>query len=451
MSSRIGLALWRQALVDVCAKTGTRTLAQPFTAWFQTPHICTQWFLSSCRKRLYRKYSPSSYLEYHPTSSRTGLHAIYNAQFHITSLPSNSEMVEVSPFSHNRVRIQSIIILSPQSAPILQFQQNKLHTSTPSLHSLLRFSIFPNDGKDIAQAICQGSAVAVTDASIFSSTIAAAAWVIQCTSTSKRCEGRVRALNGSSKMNSYRAEVFGIYTILIATHQLCGLYNIRQGSMVIACDNDDGLLHSLIFERRIPIRFKSFDLLWAIHSLLQKLPITVTPTKVEGHTDRLGRNKTLLEQLNIEMDSKAKSFCRYMNEMQISQPILHDNPNWSLSIDGIPATERLDEVIKDHIHTQSLFLHLLEKGQITSAGIPLIDWDVLGSAHQTLPHSRYLWLVKYAAGFLPTANHMARHGGWDTNLCPLCKLQIENSQYLMCCSCPDATLERHTKIYDLHQ
>ena len=50
ITSRTGLALWRRALVDVCAKTGSLMLSQPFTQWYTLPHICTNWFLSPCRK-----------------------------------------------------------------------------------------------------------------------------------------------------------------------------------------------------------------------------------------------------------------------------------------------------------------------------------------------------------------------------------------------------------------
>ena len=83
-------------------------------------------------------------------------------------------------------------------------------------------------------------------------------------------------------MNSYRAEVFGIYNIMITVQQICLMQSVTNGNLIIACDSDEGLLHSLIFERRIPIRFKSFDFLWAIHDLLKQLPINITPEKVTG-------------------------------------------------------------------------------------------------------------------------------------------------------------------------
>lgn len=206
--------------------------------------------------------------------------------------------------------------------PTVQIQHGKFHTSIPSLHSILRFSTFPGDENQITTFIQNGTAVAVTDASVYTNVIGAAAWVIQCTDSHERCKGRVQVPLSSKAMNSYQAEIFGIYTILVAVKHICTLHKATNGKLVVAWDNDDGLLHSLIFERRIPICFKSFDLLWAIHSILPALPITIIPMKVKGHTDRLQREKTLLERLNIEMDLKAKAFCKYIQQTNLPPPML---------------------------------------------------------------------------------------------------------------------------------
>ena len=451
LTSRIGLSLWRRALVEICTGNGTQTLSQPLTTWIRDPHILPAWLLSPCHTKLYRIHSSTSYIEYHNINANTRYNAVYSAQFHCDAVSDECVHAEVEAITDTRFQILGTITPQIPPAHINQFSQNKFLTSTPSLHSLLRFSIFPDDGQSVAFAIQNGSAVAVTDASIFSDQIGAAAWVIQCTLSGKRCEGRVRVLPGSSKMNSYRAEVFGIYTILIAVQQLCQNYQLQNGKLIVACDNDDGLMHSLIFERRIPVRFKTFDLLWAIHSLLQQLPILIVPTKVTGHTDRLGRAKTLLERLNIEMDQKAKSFCRYAYAKNVPPPSLANDPNWGMIIDDQHITENLDLAIAEHIHGQSLFHHLKEKQQITEEGIQLVNWNMLGQVHNSLPRSRYIWVVKFASGFLPTANHMFRHGNWEDNLCPLCKSTVETNAHLMRCSCDDAILERHSKIYDLHQ
>ena len=151
------------------------------------------------------------------------------------------------------------------------------------------------------------------------------------------------------------------------------------------------------------------------------------------------------------MDGKAKAFCRYIYSTNLPPPSLYNDPNWGISINGIHLTESLDKALAAHIHKEALFNHLLERKHITEAGLSLVDWNILGKANTTLTRVRYLWVVKFVSGFLPTANHMHRQGSWDDNLCPLCKNEVENNKHLMRCTCSAATMERHSQIYEFHQ
>lgn len=254
-------------------------------------------------------------------SSRTRNNDIYTAQHHSSVIPNGCIEAEVQVLSQGKIRLIGTIVPLAIPPTVTTFHNDRLLTNIPDLHRIIHFSSFPVDTSLLARVIQQGTAVGVTDASIYSDTIGAASWVIQCSRTGVRCEGRVQVPPSIAKMNSYRAEIFEIYAILIVLRQLSEQYNITNGTVAIACDNDNGLAHSLVFERRIPIRFKSSDILWAIHDLSGKLPIQIIPRKVTGHTDRLGRKKTLLKILNIEMDTKAKSFCRYIADHSLS--LLH--------------------------------------------------------------------------------------------------------------------------------
>ena len=219
----------------------------------------------------------------------------------------------------------------------------------------------------------------------------------------------------------------------------------------MACDNDSGLLHSLVFERRLPLRFKSFDIIWAIHGILAKLPINIIPEQVTGHTDRLSRAKTFNETLNIEMDEKAKEFCRYSRAHEVSPSQFFQDDNWFFLINHQRITESIDGAIQDHIHAQALFHHLVEKKYVSSSALSLISWSALDKAHKNMSKARFIWAVKYASRFLPTGNHCSRQGTWDSDICPLCKNETETNSHIMQCSCPLATMERHTKLYDLYQ
>ena len=84
------------------------------------------------------------------------------------------------------------------------------------------------------------------------------------------------------------------------------------------------------------------------------VPITIVPQKVDGHIDWLSW-KTLLETLNIELDLKEKSFCKYIQASNLPSPSLFDDLNWGITVNGVPITEDIEEVLTDHIHTQALF------------------------------------------------------------------------------------------------
>lgn len=128
-----------------------------------------------------------------------------------------------------------------------------------------------------------------------------------------------------------------------------------------------------------------------------------------------------------------------------------DDPNWSISINNTKLTEDIEGALKDHIHTQTLFHHLVQRKHITAEAINLVAWDILSKVHCALLRSRYIWVVKYALRFLPTANHMHRNNTWETNLCPLCHIEVETNLHIMRCSCDEATMERHSRMYDLYQ
>ena len=452
LSKRVGLRLWQRALREVCGVNGdSLQLTNPLGPWLRTPHTSTGWYLSPCGDHLYQQHSLTSYIHHTVASRCTSSRKIFTAQFHSTALPVGCKEVTVCFLTTTKIYVTGTLTIQPISSHSTTFVHDKICTSHPTLHSVLRFSSFPGNGRAVATSIKNGTAIAVTDASIYSSTIGTAAWVIQCPASGSRCLGRVRVPIGSSDMNSYRAEIFGIYSILLATKELCSFYSISSGRMIIACDNDDGLLHSLIYERRIPVRFKSIDFLWAIHRLLEILPVQITPEKVKGHTERLSREKTFTESLNVEMDEYAKAFGRYVASNNIPAPTLHDDNNWYIQIGCQRITENIDGAICDHIHRAALFQHLVKKQYMSRAAISLVDWKAIGKANKNLVRSRYLWTVKFAARFLPTANHMSRSKAWDSNLCPLCKVEIEDNAHLMHCTCPLAKMERHAKIYGLHE
>jgi hypothetical protein len=49
--------------------------------------------------------------------------------------------------------------------------------------------------------------------------------------------GSNQAPGSSTTMDSYRAELAGLYAIALATKCLCDFYNIEEGTVEVGCDN----------------------------------------------------------------------------------------------------------------------------------------------------------------------------------------------------------------------
>ena len=275
---------------------------------------------------------------------------------------------------------------------------------------------------------------------------ASAAWVIQCRQTKKEMRRK------GSNCVFIRKNDYGIYTILVAAQQLCEIHDIRSGSLILACDNDAGLQHSIEYSSRPPTRFKSFDILWAIRNIRKKLPIKVIQRKVRGHSDRFSRQQDIFEMLNCEKDIKAKNFCRYQKQVPICAPAFYENQDWKLVIQVRYITENIECAIKDQIHGEAMKQFLTqEKKEVTNEMFEPIDWIAMKKANATITKTRYIWFVKYVSGFLPTANHMYNRKEWDSLLCHLCRRVIQNSAHLTQCMEIEAISNRETVVFELHE
>ena len=77
-------------------------------------------------------------------------------------------------------------------------------------------SKFPNDGKEIAEAMRAGTLLVVTDGSYMvelSTRHASAAWVAECPATGAQCHGVLPVPGTEQEVNPYRAELTGLIAV----------------------------------------------------------------------------------------------------------------------------------------------------------------------------------------------------------------------------------------------
>ena len=92
-----------------------------------------------------------------------------------------------------------------------------------------------DDGRHIAQAIKDGTCIAVSDGS-YKDNPDTAFWIIEGTDPQYRLQGALDIPGHTSDQTPYRSELGGLYAIATMISAVCKHYGITSGSAEIACD-----------------------------------------------------------------------------------------------------------------------------------------------------------------------------------------------------------------------
>ena len=161
----------------------------------------------------------------------------------------------------------------------------------------------------------------------------------------------------------------------------------------MACDNFSAI--STAAPDYIPrVSQANFDLVQAIVSLIKVSPLTWLWQHVKGHQDDhiLLRPLTLLERLNIHMDSLAKG---YWSHIIRHSPIMPTPPMVPIWGEGWQVWHGTTKIVTPH--TDTLYDAILDgptqywwvrHNRFPEAALPLIDWDACHRAHKSLPITR---------------------------------------------------------------
>ena len=107
-------------------------------------------------------------------------------------------------------------------------------------------------------------------------------------------------------MDSYRAELYGIFSIICTLARLNLIHDIKDGSKTIACDNKASLENALCHDIRAAVTRSCHDLLWAIHELRKDVSIILLPKHVKGH-----HSLQMVEKSNCYTDYKLEILQNY--------------------------------------------------------------------------------------------------------------------------------------------
>ena len=426
---------WDDAILHCWTINESFDISPPLQKWINTPQISTPWSYNPEHRMLYYKTSQQSTNVYKMKESHTRTKTSSTFQFYQSI--SNCNTPTTLPAIVNRLNPKFPILETtfPNNVKSESVEKQKLNEEIEMFFEQVTFpstTILP-----LLQDIKNGNARAVTDASVSLYTeIGASSFVITSLDLKTSISGSHGTPRGSTKMDSYRAELYGIFSILICLKHITLEHKINKGSIIIACDNKASLNNALNYDTRASTNQGSYDILWAIQDLKNSIPIKLIPQHVKAHQDKIKTKSqlTLLETLNCLMDINAGEYRRYIEQTpSYKYSKLHQFSNWHCIVNDQTITANLDQTLQEWIYRDQMREYLIKNKNYHPSAFDMIDWTAIDQASKTLTNARQIWLTKHVSGFCATASTMEKRKKWESNLCPLCKLSVEDSQHVIIC------------------
>ena len=193
--------------------------------------------------------------------------------------------------------------------PLPLLVQDYIHANN---HWAIRSLNCPGNGVMLAQALIQGTAIAICNES-YKDQFGTAGFVLQNGfSRESRIVGANVTPGHPNNQNPYRSKIGGMAAIIIVVKSLTLLYDIQSGTIKLGCDCASGL--TAIFEHKYDTPSQPHhDMIHDIRKKLASSPITWQFQHVRGHQDKhiQFQHLDMWSQLNVEMDSLTKPSPQY--------------------------------------------------------------------------------------------------------------------------------------------
>ena len=313
-------------------------------------------------------------------------------------------------------------------------------------HPLIDWS-YPEHIPHILEGIQNGNCAVVTDGSFFESTSqSAAAFVIGNKAAHRRIVGRCFIAGLTVAYSTYRAELAGIHAGLLLILGLCETYNVEKGRIILGCNNNGAIKR--IQTGQIKLQYKHFDFLSAIITIINKLPITVNLTHVDGHKDEVMalENLSILESMNVQADihAKVKAAINLPSTFHTEAEIAHEWAPVKVRNEYGIQTKIYSSFDKDLYNRLTTFTsrnYWANEMKVTPQTASEINWKSLGDAFSGLPPNKKTAVLKWNSGFCATNQMLFRRKQSTSAACPGCDHPIETTEHIFTCKSTGATKE----------
>jgi hypothetical protein len=188
-----------------------------------------------------------------------------------------------------------------------------------------------------------------------------------------------------------------------------------------------------------PSSCAQFDLVMAIQQA-KTSRLTWIHQHVKGHQDdHPDLLLTPLEELNVDMDTKAKQHWTRTHSIREDER-LHDfeYQPWSISLGGQKVVSNLASTCKDWCQRPRIHRYWIEKGRFTPEEVNHIESQTAGAALKRVQPNMRRWVTKLSSGYCGVNKWMFRWKQRDSAECPRCQDPHEDVQHMWLCQGKDS-------------
>ena len=354
-------------------------------------------------------------------------------------LPDDCRFVTVDPYDdidpHRVMREQSDVIISRLEGenPISteawfeeEFNKNKsVWAELEGLHHT----------DHIAEAIQNGTACAVSDGSYFDK-FGTSASVI-CNRQEKEIWARSITPGPAAAQNPHRSELAGVVCSLTIIAAICSAYQIQEGSVTVCLDGDQAIKN--IQRGYVRSYFADYDILTQIHSILNRLPVSIKWKWVRGHQDDYIHFDQLEyeAQQNVRVDQAAKEFLHlHMNETVPSRTFTFPAEKFWLVYEGNKFTQIKSADLYHKMASADILDSWSKSAGCDRGLVDEWDWEAYAAAATRATYAERRKLLKLSSGFAPVGYMMMKWQKQDHDRCPCCDAESETVHHMVTCPAP---------------
>jgi hypothetical protein len=221
--------------------------------------------------------------------------------------------------------------------------------------------------------------------------------------------------------SAYRSEVGGLVGIAVCLTSLSSHLNHTEPPFTTACDGLSALRKVHATKEMVKPSWKHVDLLTGRIDLWENLPMKARLEHVLGHQDDVGRPLTILERINVRMDSTAKTIACTYPKFKTKQLAGITLGYGTVTIVGTLICSKLQKSLYDAIG------HQIDRGLLDKQ----VNWYCLGKARKEASFPVKKFISKWVSGDTATGVVMKRRQQRIEDNCPRCKEPHEHLLHVL--------------------